>query len=84
MALQKRRELVAIGVPRGALRMAVAQHRRTLTAHAVLSVETTNGTFILDSENESLILWYRTDYNFEARERPDGQWERYDQRCWTY
>ena len=84
LALEKRARLVAAGFPRGALRMALAQHRRTLFSHAVLLVESDQGTWVLNGFDEAVVLWHRSPYNFEARERPDGRWERFDQSVWTY
>lgn len=83
-ALEKRRRLAALGLPRGALRLALVMHRKRLSAHAVLTVETSRGTYILDSLTDEVLRWNRTPYNFEARERPDGRWERFDQTEWTW
>jgi len=83
-ALEKRRRLAAQGLARGAMRMALVFHRTQLTAHGVLTVETTAGTFVLDSSLDEVQRWDQVPYNFEARERPDGQWERFDQSYWTY
>lgn len=82
IALEKRRRLVAWGVPRSALTMAIVYHRARLFPHAVLLAETTAGTLVLDNLNDALQCWNRTPYNFEARERNDGRWDRYDQRAW--
>lgn len=84
IALEKRRRLVGLSIPRGALRIALVQQRVSLYAHAVLTVETTVGTYILDEDNDGITLWYLTQYNFETRERPDGRWERFDQEIWWY
>jgi len=83
-ALEKRRRLAAQGLARGAMRMALVFHRRLLTSHGILTVETSDGTFILDSSGDEVRRWDRVPYNFEARERPDGRWERFDQAHWTY
>jgi predicted transglutaminase-like cysteine proteinase len=83
-ALEKRRRLAEMGLPRGAMRMALVFHRRLLTSHGVLTVETTAGTYVLDSATDEVQRWDQTPYNFEARERPDGRWTRFDQAQWTY
>lgn len=83
-ALEKRRRLVAQGLAPGAMRMALVFHRSLLTSHGILTVETSAGTFVLDSSDDEVRRWDRLPYNFEARERPDGRWERFDQSHWTY
>jgi hypothetical protein len=42
------------------------------------------GTFAMDRFTNQILLWYQLPYNFEARERPDGKWERFDQSIWTF
>ena len=84
IALEKRRRLVRLGLPRGALRIATAQHRVSLYSHALLTVETSVGTYALDEDNDDIALWYVTQYNFESRERSDGRWERYNQAFWWF
>ena len=84
IALEKRSRLVEIGFPRGSLRIGIGYHKKTLTSHAVLTVETNKGTYVMDSTNENIHIWYQTSYNYETRERTDGKWERYDQDIWTF
>jgi predicted transglutaminase-like cysteine proteinase len=84
IALEKRSRLVKIGFPRGSLRIAIGYHKETLTSHAVLTVETKQGTYVMDSTNDQIHIWHQTPYNFETRERTDGKWERYDQDIWTF
>lgn len=84
IALKKREELVKLGLPRGAMTMAIVHHRTTLASHAVLLVETTTGTWVLNSLTAGVTLWHEAPYNYEMRERPDGTWERYDQSSWTF
>ncbi len=64
--------------------IALVHHRKDMFPHAVLLVETTEGTFLLDNLENDIVLWHNAPYNFEARERPDGLWERYDQSDWSY
>jgi len=84
VALEKRFRLTKFGIPRGALRIAIVHSKRTLTSHALLLVETTHGTYAMDRFTDQVLLWYQLPYNFEARERPDGKWERFDQSIWTF
>ena len=83
-ALEKRRRLVTHGLPRAALTMAIVYHRRMLSPHTVLLVETTAGTFLLDNLVDDVLVWNEAPYNFEIRERADGKWERYDQQDWVF
>ena len=84
LALEKRSRLAASGVPRGALRLAIVFHKRHLNSHCILTVETSQGTYILDSYTNRICRWDKTPYNFEVRERADGQWDRFDQTDWRY
>jgi len=83
IALEKRRRLAQEGFPRAAMRIIIGNHRKNLYSHAMLSVETSNGIYILDMSNEKATPCYHTQYNFEAKERSDGMWNRYDQKYWS-
>jgi predicted transglutaminase-like cysteine proteinase len=83
-ALEKRRRLVEFGLPRAALTMAIVYHRKLMSPHAVLLVETTSGTYLLDNLLDDVVLWNEAPYNFEARERIDGKWDRFDQSAWVF
>lgn len=83
-SLEKRRRLVMKGISRGALRMAIAHHRTHHTPHSVLLLETSQGTYVLDTYTSRIKLWHETPYNFEARERTNGTWERFDQQAWKF
>lgn len=83
-ALEKRRRLAERGLPLGAMRMALVFHRDWLSSHGVLTIETSKGTYVLDSRTDEVQRWDQVPYNFEARERPDGGWERFDQSRWRY
>jgi predicted transglutaminase-like cysteine proteinase len=78
-ALEKRRRLAQMGYPTAALRIGTAFHSTKFYAHALLLVETTNGTYILDQDSQEVLLWNKTPYIFESRIRPDGRWERFAQ-----
>ena len=84
LALEKRSRLATFGVTRGSLRLAFVFHKRYLNSHCVLTVETSRGTYILDSFTDEVFRWDRVLYNFEARERTDGRWDRFDQTGWSY
>ena len=84
LALEKRSRLAAAGVTRGALRLAFVFHKRRLNSHGILTVETSKGTYILDSSTDEVFRWDQAFYNFEARERTDGRWDRFDQTGWSY
>ncbi len=84
IALYKREALVKAGLPRGAMTLAIVHHRKDLFSHAVLLIETGQGTFLLDSYSDEVKLWHEAPYNFESRERPDGRWDRYDQQAWRW
>jgi predicted transglutaminase-like cysteine proteinase len=83
IALAKRARLIALDYPSAALRLAFV-YIRGLSGHCILTVETTEGTFLLDSRRDAVVHWAETGYAFEARERPDGRWDRYDQSLWRF
>lgn len=84
LALEKRSRLVDAGVPSAALRLAFVSHKRLLNSHCILTVETSQGTYVLDSYSNAVSRWDQIPYNFEARERTDGLWDRFDQANWGY
>ena len=84
LALEKRSRLAASGLPRGALRLAFVFHRRHLNSHCILTVETSHGTYVLDSYSNRVCRWDKAPYNYEVRERADGLWDRFDQTVWRY
>lgn len=77
VALEKRRRLALAGFPSAALTMAIVHHRERFFAHAVLLVETDGGTFVLDNQTDRILCWASAPYEFERRERPDGDWVRF-------
>jgi predicted transglutaminase-like cysteine proteinase len=76
-ALEKRRRLVKAGFPSAALTMAIAFHEVQFFPHAVLLVETTKGTWVLDNLYDSVLCWDAVPYVFTHRERADSQWTRF-------
>ncbi|MEE4119580.1 MAG: transglutaminase-like cysteine peptidase [Paracoccaceae bacterium] len=77
LALEKRRRLVAAGVPGAALTCAIVVHEVQLFPHAILLAETTTGTWVLDDLHDDLLCWDAVPYLYILRERPDGLWSRF-------
>jgi predicted transglutaminase-like cysteine proteinase len=65
--LLKRRMLMQAGWPRQALLVTVVRDKRG-DGHAVLTVKTDKGEFILDNQNEEILLWSDTGYRFVKRQ----------------
>ena len=62
-ALEKRRALIARGIPAAALSLATAYSPET-GRHAVLIVHTTIGDLVLDNANQWIREWTETDYRW--------------------
>jgi predicted transglutaminase-like cysteine proteinase len=65
--LLKRRMLIEAGWPREALLITVVRDRKD-EGHAVLTVKTDKGDFILDNQAENIVLWSDTGYRFVKRQ----------------
>jgi predicted transglutaminase-like cysteine proteinase len=65
--LQKRRMLMQAGWPREALLITVVRDKHG-DGHAVLTVKTDSGEFILDNQTEDILLWSNTGYRFVKRQ----------------
>jgi len=65
--LLKRRVLMAARWPREALLITVVRDKQG-EGHAVLTVKTDKGEFILDNQNEDILLWSETGYRFVKRQ----------------
>jgi predicted transglutaminase-like cysteine proteinase len=65
--LLKRRMLMQAGWPREALLITVVRDRKD-EGHAVLTVKTDRGDFILDNQAENIVLWSDTGYRFVKRQ----------------
>lgn len=65
--LLKRRLLMQAGWPREALLITVVRDKHG-DGHAVLTVRTNKGEFILDNQNEKVVLWMDTGYRFVKRQ----------------
>ncbi len=73
-ALGKRMSLVERGMPRGALRLALAQ-TPSGEAHTVLIAMTDHGDYVLDNLNAAVQPWQATSYQWIARQVPgQTQW----------
>jgi predicted transglutaminase-like cysteine proteinase len=71
-ALTKRKQLIDAGLPVRALRMAVVV---TLSGeeHAVLTVATDRGDYVLDNLTNDILPWDRTGYAWQARQDTSGR-----------
>lgn len=65
--LQKRKMLIDAGWPREALLITVVRDKRG-DGHAVLTVKSDKGEFILDNQNEEILPWTETGYRFVKRQ----------------
>jgi predicted transglutaminase-like cysteine proteinase len=65
--LQKRRMLMQAGWPREALLITVVRDRNN-DGHAVLTVKTDKGEYILDNQTDDIVLWSDTGYRFVKRQ----------------
>jgi len=74
--LLKRRMLIQAGWPREALLVTVVRERNG-DGHAVLTVKTDKGEFILDNQHADIRLWSDTDYRFVKRQ------SQFDQNVWV-
>ena len=74
-ALEKRRRLMELGVPAGDLLMTVARQPNG-DGHAVLTIRTSRGDFILDNLEPRVMAWSDTPYTYLKRqsERNSGAW----------
>jgi predicted transglutaminase-like cysteine proteinase len=65
--LLKRRMLMKAGWPREALLITVVRDKKG-EGHAVLTVKTDRGEFILDNQESEVLPWYATGYRFVKRQ----------------
>lgn len=74
-ALEKRRRLMKLGMPAGDLLITVARQPNG-EGHAVLTVRTSLGEFILDNLETRVLAWNETEYTYLKRqsERNSGVW----------
>ena len=65
--LLKRRMLTQAGWPREALLITVVRDKKN-EGHAVLTVKTDKGEFIMDNQTQEILPWFRTGYRFVTRQ----------------
>src|SRR5262249_13634190 len=67
--LTKRQALIKLGLPEAALRITVvfAPH---FVRHAVLTVVTDQGNFVLDNLSDEVVTWDKTKYTYLERQDP--------------
>jgi len=70
-ALTKRKELIDAGLPERALRVAIVITPRE-NRHAVLTVTTDRGDFVLDNLNDTVKPWKDVDYQWIERQDNEG------------
>jgi predicted transglutaminase-like cysteine proteinase len=70
--LLKRRMLLEAGWPRSALLITVVRDKKG-EGHAVLTVKTDKGEYVLDNQNENILLWSDTGYRFVKRQSQSDQ-----------
>lgn len=74
--LLKRQMLMKAGWPRSALLITVVRDKKG-DGHAVLTVKTDKGEFVLDNQNEKIVLWSESGYRFVKRQ------SQLDQNSWV-
>ena len=72
-ALSKRKALIDAGFPAPALRIALVM-TRDAERHAVLTVTTEQGDFVLDNLRRDIIGWDQTGYEWIERQDPARAW----------
>ncbi len=70
--LLKRKMLIEAGWPREALLITVVRDKKG-DGHAVLTVKSDKGEFILDNQNENVLPWQDTGYRFVKRQSQADQ-----------
>ncbi len=69
--LLKRRQLAEAGLPRRAMRMTVVIDEKG-EGHAVLTLITDRGDYVLDNKTSAITAWHETGYVFIKREGQDA------------
>lgn len=69
--LLKRKILARAGLPRRAMRMTVVIDEEG-QGHAVLTVRTSRGDFVLDNKHDAVLTWDQTPYTYVKRESQAG------------
>jgi predicted transglutaminase-like cysteine proteinase len=73
--LMKKQALEGLGLPANALLITVVLDE-LLAGHAVLTLETREGDFVLDNRRNDILPWDKTNYTFLKRQssRAPGEW----------
>ncbi len=66
-ALLKRQQLMRVGWPASAMLMTVVLDEKN-EGHAVLTVRTVSGDYVLDNKTDEMKLWHKTPYHFIMRQ----------------
>jgi len=72
-AVTKRKMLADAGIPLKALRVAVVVTPRN-NRHAVLTVATSEGDYVLDNLTDDIVPWYQTGYDWISRQDARNDW----------
>lgn len=70
--LEKRRELIRLGWPMSALLITVVLDKEG-GGHAVLTVVTDRGEFVLDNQTDKVLPWSKSGLTFIRRQSPENQ-----------
>jgi predicted transglutaminase-like cysteine proteinase len=83
-ALLKRRILMQAGWPRSALLLTIV-HERNGEGHAVLTVKTNKGDYILDNLTDKILVWSQTSYRYYKRQSQSdpNRWVWLDDSRWN-
>ncbi len=68
--LEKRERLITAGWPRQSLLVTVVRDHKG-DGHAVLTVRTDRGDFVLDNQNPRVLIWSKTGYQYIKRQAQD-------------
>ncbi len=69
--LLKRQKLIERGWPASSLLITVVRDEKN-EGHAVLTVHTSGGDFVLDNVHDEILAWYETSYRFVKRQSQDN------------
>lgn len=72
-SVRKMQDLLSVGVPRQAMHVAILRTPEA-QGHAVLTVDTDKGTYVLDNLSNDIQPWEKLPYTFWSREAAPGQW----------
>lgn len=71
LVLLKRRQLIEAGMPRQALLITVVRDEQG-AGHAVLTVRTDRGDYVLDNKTDKILGWRSTGYSFVKRQSQEN------------